>query len=178
LPANEKTHLDRGQSGFSFRGAKGIRTPALTRQNAILTAVSFRLGPIQSRSVPAVSFSGLDGVKTYSAGASSRCALSPQEIVEFSACTSERRPISTSESLPPLASGFASRLASLGRGRRSFLTRVEPEGRPSFPVRLVRLRSGRRSDRVAGVECKGFGEGADKLVQSVCVGRRAPAPPS
>jgi class 3 adenylate cyclase len=32
------------------------------RQNAVLTAVSFRLVPIQYRSLPAVSFSGLDGV--------------------------------------------------------------------------------------------------------------------
>jgi hypothetical protein len=45
-------------------GAKGTRTPHLTRQNAGLTAVSVRLVPIGSRSLPAVSFSGLDGVKS------------------------------------------------------------------------------------------------------------------
>jgi hypothetical protein len=37
-------------------GAKGIRTPLLTRENAVSTAVSFRLVPIQYRSLPAVSF--------------------------------------------------------------------------------------------------------------------------
>ena len=45
-------------------GAKGIRTPALTRQDTDLPAVSLRLVPIRSRSLPAVLFSGLDGVKT------------------------------------------------------------------------------------------------------------------
>src|ERR1700742_5241546 len=44
-------------------GAKGIRTPALTRPNAVFTAVSFRLVPIRSRSLPAGSFSALDGVE-------------------------------------------------------------------------------------------------------------------
>jgi hypothetical protein len=36
----------------------------LTWQNAVSTAVSFRLVPIRYRSLPAVSFSRLDGVKT------------------------------------------------------------------------------------------------------------------
>jgi len=36
----------------------------LTRQNTGLPAVSLRLGPVLSRSLPAVSFSGLDGVKS------------------------------------------------------------------------------------------------------------------
>jgi hypothetical protein len=45
-------------------GAKGTRTPALTRQFNDLPAVSFRLVPVQYRSLPAVSFSGLDGVKS------------------------------------------------------------------------------------------------------------------
>src|ERR1700756_4015878 len=44
-------------------GAKGIRTPALTRPNAVFTAVSFPLVPIRSRSLPAGSFSALDGVE-------------------------------------------------------------------------------------------------------------------
>jgi hypothetical protein len=39
----------------------GTRIPALTRQNAGLSAVSFRLIPIQYRSLPADSFSGLYG---------------------------------------------------------------------------------------------------------------------
>ena len=43
--------------------AKGDLNPCLTRQNAGPPAVSLRLGPVQSRSLPAVSFSGLDGVK-------------------------------------------------------------------------------------------------------------------
>ena len=45
-------------------GAKGTRTPVLTRQNTGLPAVSLRLVPLRSRSLLAVSFSGLDGVKT------------------------------------------------------------------------------------------------------------------
>jgi hypothetical protein len=45
-------------------GAKGIRTPALTRQDADLPAVSLRPVPSQYRSLPVVSFSVLDGVKT------------------------------------------------------------------------------------------------------------------
>ena len=49
---------------LNFSGAKGIRTPALTRQNAGLPACLLRLVPIQSRSLPAVLFSGLDGVKS------------------------------------------------------------------------------------------------------------------
>lgn len=43
---------------------RGIRTPAMTRKNAGLPACSLHLVPIQSRSLPAVLFSGLDGVKT------------------------------------------------------------------------------------------------------------------
>ena len=42
---------------------RGLRIPALTRENAVSTAVSFRLVPVQSRSLPTVSFSGLDAVK-------------------------------------------------------------------------------------------------------------------
>ena len=49
-----------------IRVAKGIRTPVLTRKNAGSTVVSFRLVPIQSRTLPAVLFSGLDGVKSES----------------------------------------------------------------------------------------------------------------
>jgi hypothetical protein len=45
-------------------GAKGTRNPSLTRQNSGSAAVSLRLVPIRSRSLPAVSFSGLDGVKS------------------------------------------------------------------------------------------------------------------
>ena len=45
-------------------GAKGTRTPDLTRQFTVLPAVSFRLVPIRSRLLTAVSFSGLDGVKS------------------------------------------------------------------------------------------------------------------
>jgi hypothetical protein len=44
-------------------GAKGIRNPPLTRQNAGSLAVSLSLIPIRSRSLPAVLFSGLDSVK-------------------------------------------------------------------------------------------------------------------
>ena len=44
--------------------AKGIRTPPMTRPNAGLPACALRLVPIQSRSLPAVLFSVLDGVKT------------------------------------------------------------------------------------------------------------------
>jgi hypothetical protein len=44
--------------------AKGDLNPSLTRRNSGLPAVSLRLVPIQYRSVPAVSFSSLDGVKT------------------------------------------------------------------------------------------------------------------
>jgi hypothetical protein len=51
-------------SGGAKGGAKGTRTPALTTQNAVLAAVSFRLDPTCSRSVPAISLSALDGVKS------------------------------------------------------------------------------------------------------------------
>jgi len=44
-------------------GAKGIRTPAPTCGNTTRPAGSIRLVPVQSRSLPAVLFSGLDGVK-------------------------------------------------------------------------------------------------------------------
>jgi hypothetical protein len=44
-------------------GAAGNRTRSSTRQNAVWTADSVRFGPARSRSLPAVSFSGLDGVK-------------------------------------------------------------------------------------------------------------------
>ena len=46
-------------------GAKGTRTPALTRQNTDSPAVSLRLVPVQYLSLPAVMFSGLDGVKSH-----------------------------------------------------------------------------------------------------------------
>jgi hypothetical protein len=49
--------------GGAKGGAKGIRIPASTRQSTGLPAGSLRLVPIQSRSLPAVLFSGLDGVK-------------------------------------------------------------------------------------------------------------------
>jgi hypothetical protein len=52
-------HFPGGAKG----GAKGTRTPLLTRENAVQTAVSMRLVPVQYRSLPAVSLSGLDGVK-------------------------------------------------------------------------------------------------------------------
>jgi hypothetical protein len=55
-----------GSIRFVCCGAKGTRTPPLTRKNAVLAAVSFRPVPSQSRSSPAVSFSGLDGVKSTS----------------------------------------------------------------------------------------------------------------
>ena len=45
-------------------GARGTRTPALTRGNAGLPARWLRLVPVQSRSLPAVSFPLLDGVKS------------------------------------------------------------------------------------------------------------------
>jgi hypothetical protein len=51
-------------SAALFSGAAGNRTRASTRQNAFWTAVSLRLVPVQSRSLPAVSFSSLDGVKS------------------------------------------------------------------------------------------------------------------
>jgi hypothetical protein len=47
-----------------FCGAKGIRTPGLSRQFTFLPAVAVRLVPIRSRSLPAVSSSVLDGVKS------------------------------------------------------------------------------------------------------------------
>jgi hypothetical protein len=47
-------------------GARGTRTPALTRQNADLPAGSLRLIPIQSRSCLAVFFSGPDDVNSRS----------------------------------------------------------------------------------------------------------------
>ena len=50
-------------SRVSSGGAKGTRTPALTRQNIGLPADSFRFVPFQCRSLPAVMFSGLEGVK-------------------------------------------------------------------------------------------------------------------
>jgi hypothetical protein len=49
---------------ITFVGEGGLEPPALTRQNTVLPAGSLRLVPIQSRSLPAVSFSGLDGVKS------------------------------------------------------------------------------------------------------------------
>ena len=52
------------QKRCSQRWSKGIRTPALTRENADLAAVSIRLVPIQHRSLPAEMVSSLDGVKT------------------------------------------------------------------------------------------------------------------
>ena len=42
----------------------GTRIPALTRQNAYLPVVSFRLVPVRSHWLPAGLFSGLDGVKS------------------------------------------------------------------------------------------------------------------
>jgi hypothetical protein len=54
-PANEKPAATEVREGF-LRGAKGTRTPTLTRGNAVSVAVSFRLVPIQYRSLPAVSF--------------------------------------------------------------------------------------------------------------------------
>jgi hypothetical protein len=45
-------------------GAKGTRTPGPTRQNTDSPLVSLHLVPIRSCSLPAVSFSGLDGVKS------------------------------------------------------------------------------------------------------------------
>ena len=45
-------------------GAAGNRTRFSTRQFAFWAAGSLRLRPVHSRSLPAVSFSGLDGVKT------------------------------------------------------------------------------------------------------------------
>ena len=59
-----KPRIRLGHDGLSTGGAKGTRTPDLTRQNADLPAVSLRLGPIHSRSLPAGMFSGLDGVKS------------------------------------------------------------------------------------------------------------------
>jgi hypothetical protein len=47
-----------------FSGAAGNRTRASTRDFAFWAAVSLRLGPVRSRSLPAVSFSGLDAVKS------------------------------------------------------------------------------------------------------------------
>jgi hypothetical protein len=58
----QNRHLRGSYSG----GAKGIRTPALTRQNTGLPGLSFLFVPVRSRSLPAVAFSGLDGVKSRS----------------------------------------------------------------------------------------------------------------
>jgi hypothetical protein len=77
-------------------GANGTRTPTLTRENAISTAVSFRLVPFQSRSLLAVSFSGLDAVK--SAGSSGACRISPV-LIRVALCVS--RPIPGGGDTPP-----------------------------------------------------------------------------
>jgi hypothetical protein len=53
---------------FPLVELRGLEPLRLTRENAVSTAVSFRLVPFQSRSLPAVSLSGLDAVK--SAGSS------------------------------------------------------------------------------------------------------------
>lgn len=43
---------------------RGTRTPAVTCEDAVSPAGSLRFSPVQYRSLPAVSFSGLDGVKS------------------------------------------------------------------------------------------------------------------
>ena len=63
-PQMTRLALTHAQSGFFSGGAKGTRTPALTRQNSGSTAVSLPLVTSQSRSLPAVSLSSLDGVKS------------------------------------------------------------------------------------------------------------------
>ena len=63
-PQMTRLALTHAQSGFFSGGAKGTRTTALTRQNSGSTAVSLPLVTSQSRSLPAVSLSSLDGVKS------------------------------------------------------------------------------------------------------------------
>jgi hypothetical protein len=59
--SNGRTWRSANQSdGRDLSAGSGLRFQ--DRQNAVLTAVSFRLVPSQSRSLPAVSISGLDGV--------------------------------------------------------------------------------------------------------------------
>ena len=64
-------------------GAKGTRTPALTRRNAGLPAVSVRLVPIQSCSLPAGLCSGLDGVK--SSAKACNCGPAPRMDLSLAA---------------------------------------------------------------------------------------------
>ena len=56
------------QNALSIGGAKGTRTPALTRQNSGLPAASLRLVPIQYRSLPAVSFRVLTASRAVGGG--------------------------------------------------------------------------------------------------------------
>jgi hypothetical protein len=60
-----------------LRVAKGIRTPAVTGRNIVLPALSLRVVPIHSGSLPAVLCSALDGVKSrHDRGT---CATSPEK---------------------------------------------------------------------------------------------------
>jgi hypothetical protein len=59
-PARAKHRLNRALNLWSL----GESNPCLTRQNTDFPAVSFHLVPVRSHSLPAVSFSGLDGVKS------------------------------------------------------------------------------------------------------------------
>src|ERR1700722_9592093 len=63
----EKRKLARacGPDQLILSGAAGNRNRCSTRHFGLRTAVSLRLGPVQSRSFPAVMFSGLDGVNAH-----------------------------------------------------------------------------------------------------------------
>ena len=78
-------------------GRRGTRTPTLTRQNTGLPAVSFRVVPVQSRSLPADMFSGLDGVKS---------SHQVSGVHRARRGSPNRRPVVLSLSITPAGSGF------------------------------------------------------------------------
>ena len=69
----------------------------MTRQNTGLPAVSFRVVPVQSRSLPADMFSGLDGVKS---------SHQVSGVHRARRGSPNRRPVVLSLSITPAGSGF------------------------------------------------------------------------